>query len=253
MKYTSIAILLFLSSCTGQGEFRTKYNKYMNEFAKKSPITLKGNDKAQAKYYEGTVRGLGESSLDGEIFYLNAPAPIDGWSSATKLIRSVQPNPAKPKPLYLAKDTIEMLFTSSMTNNRLKATDPYPELTLKLLVRDDGTIEFAEWEYLRIEYLNHKYYGTYQIKVIDGKWNPNTSNVGRPGNSPDAMGTATWNDADKTITFTAKFTDTENQKRTFEVKYKFDEIYREYDTVLKGSYTGYEDYHSCYDQPNCNN
>ena len=243
MKYIALFLCLFLSTC-GTKEFQTSYTKAMVKQQEAKNFAPKAEDKGMATYYEGTVVATGISTVDGDISILEPfrDGMVDGVTGATKLFRSHEPNKAK-ESVTLSKDTIEVWFLGAMTNNLEDKKLPLPELTLKLFVRDTGVIEYGEWEYLRIGCRNLSYYGTYRVTITNGIWDPNASTTSRPGTAKDAIGTATWDGKTKSITMTTEFTGNDKKKHNVQSVFKFKEIYRQYDTILRKDYDQFTDYH----------
>lgn len=242
MKYLILCLIGLVSSC-GTTEFKTYYTHQMAKIQAEKQYKPKTKDKGTMVYYEGTIVGTGVSKVDGEISILEPirDGLVDGVTSATKLFRNHEPNKAKGK-ISLSKDAIEVMFMGAMTNNLENSKLDLPELTLKLFVKDDGTIEYGEWEYLRIGCQNLAYYGTYRVMITNNIWDPNASTVSRPGTS-DAKGTASWDSATKTITMTTVFTGNDDQQHTVESIFQYKEIYRQYDAILKDDYDYFTDYH----------
>lgn len=242
MKILSLLFLL-LVSCSNK-EWTTSYTKIMGKIQQEKQFQPKSEDKGFVRYIEGTIVATGTSTVDGEISILEPirDGLVDGVTSATRLFRGLETGKGKG-PIYLSKDTIEVLFMGGMTNNLEDPKLSLPELTMKLFVREDGTIEYGEWEYLRIGCRNLTYYGTYRITVTNGRWDPNASTTSRPGTASDAIGTALWNSHKKEITFITEFTDNDNKKRTIKSVFKFNEIYRQYDAILRKDYEQFTGYH----------
>lgn len=243
MRYFTIISLLLLNAC-GSQEFKTYYTKQMAKIQAEKQFKPTPKDKGMATYYEGSIVSTGTSTVNGEISILEPirDGLVDGVTSATKLFRSHEPNKAKG-PITLSKDAVEVLFLGAMTNNLEDQSLDLPELTLKLFVKEDNNIEYAEWEYIRIGCRNLIYYGTYRVVITNGIWDPNASTVNRPGTSKDAKGTATWDPTTQSITMKTIFTGNDNKQHTVNSVFKFKEIYRQYDTILKEDYDQFTDYH----------
>lgn len=239
-----VFLFVLLGACSNS-QWTTSYTKIMKQTQEKKQFKPKAEDKGFAQYFEGTVIGTGTSKLDGEVSILEPirDGMVDGVTSATRLFRGLEPGKGT-HPITFSKETIELFFLGAMTNNLEDRKLSLPELTLKLFVRkDNNNIEYAEWEYFRIGCRNLTYYGTYRIIVTNGVWDPNATGTSRPGTATDAIGTATWDPDKKEITFTTVFTDNENKKRTVNSVFKFNEIYREYEAILRKDYEQYTDYH----------
>lgn len=229
MKYL-IVIIVGIVSCTSNTNKKVS-NPYQYELDEGEHF---------ATYIEGTVKPFGRGKLNNKSFILHNN--IDIISEATKLFQSIQP--LTNNTHILSTDTLTLFFTGSTTNEVQTPYYPIPEYTIKLLIRDDGEVEFAEWEHVYIDYNNSRYHGTHRITAKDGLWNPNHSYSGIPGNNSEAQGTVKWNKHSKVITFIAKFIGTNQQLYTVESSFRLQQIFREHPVIIPNTYKSYNQFYS---------
>ncbi len=240
MKLVLSFLLLFTAAACRQGNWTTEYTGTMKKLQADKQFKPRGSDQGILKYYEGTIVSTGLSTVNDEVSLLQSPNAQfpDGISSASILFKQLDPTKASNT---ISKDAVEVLFFGAMTNNPYPNM-PLPEVTLKAFIRDDNTIEYAEWEYIKIGCQNLKYYGTYRVVVTNNSWNPNATAVSMPGNT-NAVGTASWDNENRQITFTTTVTGTNGNVDIVNSVFKFKELYREYEAIIHEDYSQHENYH----------